>query len=159
MNYAGISLILLALVFSAGCTSYFTNLQTPQKTLDIRESAIFTQEKTKFTATVNSVTLSPKASSPRQFSLKMTVKNTGSEAFSLIGYPRLVDSAGTEYTGPNIMFGGIHPGGSASGTSTITIRTPDEYEALRKSALLKVRYQSMKPLPYEGIWAVNFSAL
>jgi len=159
MKHAGICVLLILLMVSAGCTSYFSNLQTPQKTLDLKETAIFTQEKTKFAATVNSVTINQKTSFPRQFTLKMTVKNTGNEAFSLIGYPRLVDADGSEYVGKNIMFGSVHPNGYASGTSTITIMTEKEYAALEETALLKVKYQSMKPLPYEGIWAVDFSSL
>ena len=159
MKIAVSCLLIILLLLSTGCTSYFSNLQTPQKTLDLKESAIFTQESTKFTATVNNVGISQKNTFPRQFSLKMTVKNSGNEAFSLIGYPRLVDAEGKEYTGLNIMFGSLQPGGIASGTSTIQIKNADEYAALENGAVLKVRYQSMKPLPYEGIWAVNFSAL
>lgn len=159
MNHTGIILLLIALLLTCGCTSYFSNLQTPQKTLDIRESAIFTQEQAKFTATVNSVAISQKSSFPRQFTLKMTVKNSGDESFSLIGYPKLVDASGKEYTGSSIMFNTIHPGGVASGSSTMQIKSAEDFAALEESALLKVKYQSMKPLPYEGIWSVDFSSL
>jgi hypothetical protein len=159
MKHTEIILLLLVILLSCGCTSYFSNLQTPQKTLDIQDSAIFTQEQTKFTATVNSVALSQKSSFPRQFTMKMTVKNSGDESFSLIGYPRLVDANGKEYTGTSIMFNTIHPGGVASGSGTMQIKSADDFAALEKSALLRVKYQSMKPLPYEGIWAVDFSTL
>lgn len=159
MKHAGICVLLILLMASAGCTSYFTNLQTPQKTLDLKETAIFSQDKTTFAATVNSIAINQKSSFPRQCTLKMTVKNTGNEAFSLIGYPRLVDADGSEYVGNSIMFGSVYPNGHASGTSTITIMTGKEYAALEESALLKVRYQTMKPLPYEGIWGVDFTAL
>ncbi len=159
MKHAVLCLLLIFLMASAGCSSYFSNLQTPQKTLDLKETAIFSQEKTTFAATVNSVAISQKSSFPRQFTLKMTVKNTGNEVFSLIGYPRLVGADGSESVGNNIMFGSIHPNGHATGTSTITIMTEQEYAALEESAVLRVKYQSMKPLPYEGIWAVDFSSL
>ncbi|HII98146.1 MAG TPA: hypothetical protein HA272_02495 [Methanoregula sp.] len=159
MKHTVLCVLLIILMASAGCTSYFSNLQTPQKTLDLKETAIFSQEKTKFAATVNSVTINQKSSFPRQFTLKMTVKNTGTEAFSLIGYPRLVGADGSESAGNNIMFGSVHPNGYATGTSTITIMTEQEYAALEENAVLRVKYQSMKPLPYEGIWAVDFSSL
>lgn len=152
-----IALILLA--FSAGCASFFTNIQTPQQTLDLNESAIFSQEKTKFIATVNTIELNKKGSYPRQVAITMIVKNSGPDAFSLIGYPRLVDASGQEYPGVNMVFGGIQPGGTVTGKSSITIDSAEEYANLQKGAMLKVRFQSMKPLPYEGIWNVDFTTL
>jgi uncharacterized protein YceK len=158
MKYIILSLLVVFLLLVSGCSSYFSNLQTPQKTLDIRETAVFSQEKTQFSATLNSVGVSQKTSFPREVTVRMTVKNTGNEAFSLIGYPRLVDAGGKEYVGRNLMFGGINPGGMATGTSVIRIESAQDYSALEESALLKVRYQSMKPLPYEGIWHIDLSA-
>jgi len=155
MKWIGLCAVLLVTIVCAGCTSYFSNLQTPQKTLNLNESAVFSQETTQFVATVNGVELNQNAGGSRQVTVRMTVKNTGKGAFSLIGYPRLLDSEGREYPGVNLMFGGISPGGFSTKTSAITLKTDEEYQALRKAAELRVRFQSMKPLPYEGIWALD----
>ncbi len=157
MKRIGMCVVLLLMIVCAGCSSFFTNLQTPQKTLSLNESAVFSQEKTKFVATIDSVVMNQNA--PHQVTVRMTVKNTGTDAFSLIGYPRLVDAAGGEYLGVNMMFGGINPGGISTKTSTIALKTDEAYSALLKGAEFRVRFQSLKPLPYEGIWAVNLTAL
>lgn len=159
MKSVGIIVILVILVLFSGCTSYFDNLQTPQRTLNLTESAIFSQEKTNFIATVTSVNPDKTTSPPRNILVSMTVKNTGKDAFSLIGYPRLVDGDGKEYPGSTIMFGGINPGGIGSGKSTIPLKTDEDFLSLQKSATLNVRFQSMKPLPYEGIWNIDFTTL
>lgn len=155
MIRAVICVLLILIVATAGCTSYFSNIQTPQKTLNLTESAIFNQEKTQFSATINSVSTCQNSSFPCVVTLRMVVKNSGREQFSLIGYPRLFDAANREYTGSNMMFGTINPGGIVSGSSTVAIPTQEEYAAFSKGGILKVKFQSIKPFPYEGIWAVN----
>ena len=155
MIRAGSCLLLILLVASSGCTSYFSNLQTPQKTLNLTESAIFSQEKTQFSATITSVSVNHADSFPCQVTVRMTVKNTGKEQFSLIGYPRLTDAGDRQYTGPNMMFGTLNPGGIGSGSSSITVPSEEEYASLSKSGVLKVKFQSIKPIPYEGVWALN----
>ncbi len=147
--------VLLMIILTAGCTSFVSNMQTPQKTLTVRDTAVFTQEKVKFTATIDSVSLIQNTNPPYKVSASMTVKNTGKDAFSLIGYPRLVDGAGKEYPGSAMQFGSVLPGGMSAKTCTIPVQSQDEYNALAANALLKVKFQSMTPLPYEGIWQVD----
>jgi hypothetical protein len=158
MKTAGIIILLIILVLSSGCTAFFSNLQTPQKNLGPTDSAVFAQEKTNFVASISSIALTQRGY-PRQVTITIQVKNTGKDSFSLIGYPRFVDSQGREYTGTTMMFGGLNRDGYANGRSVITIPTEEEYTALLKGTVLKVKFQSMKPLPYEGIWNVDLSTI
>jgi hypothetical protein len=159
MKKMGALLFLIILVFSSGCSSYFSNLTTPQKNLALTESAVFSQEKTNFVATVSRIDLNQRVSFPRQVTVTLGIKNSGKDAFSLIAYPRLVDAAGREYPGTNIVYGAIQAGGSSTMKSSMVVKSEEEYAALQKNAVLKVRFQSMKPLPYEAIWDIDMTKI
>jgi hypothetical protein len=53
----------------------------------------------------------------------------------------------------------INPGGDATGKSTIPIPTDESYRALQKSAVLNLRFQDMKLLPYEAARDIDISTL
>jgi hypothetical protein len=74
-------------------------------------------------------------------------------------YPRLEDAEGNQYPGNSIFLGMLNSGGSVTGKSSIPIPTDESYDSLKKSATLNLRFQDMKPIPYEATWDIDISSL
>jgi len=79
--------IILLVVFSAGCTSSFSNLTTTQHNLKLNEFAIFEKEGNRFASQITKV--EGESSSSRIYAIDVTirVKNTGDKPISLMAYP------------------------------------------------------------------------
>jgi hypothetical protein len=151
--------IIFLMVFSAGCTSYFSNLTTTQHNLNLNESAIFEKEGNRFSSQITKVEGESSSSRIYAIDVAIWVKNTGDKPISLMAYPRLSDAEGNQYAGNSIFLGMINPGGEATGKSTIPIPTDESYQALQKSAVLNLRFQDMKLIPYEAAWDFNISTI
>jgi hypothetical protein len=151
--------IIVLMVISAGCTSYFSNLTATQHNLKLNEYATFEKEGNRFSAQI--LQLEGKSSSSRIYEIIVTiqVKNTGNKPVSLMAYPRLSDADGNQYPGDSIFMGMINPGGQVTGKSSISIPTDESYTSLKKSAALSLRFQDTKLIPYEGTWDIDISTL
>ena len=147
------------MLFSAGCTTYFSNLTTPQHNLKPDEYAIFEKEGNRFTAQIAHIAGGKSSSRLTDITITIQVKNTGEKAVSLMAYPRLSDAQGNQYTGQSIFLGMLNSGGQVTGKSTISIPTDEAYNNLKKSAALSVRFQDTKLIPYEATWDIDMSTL
>jgi hypothetical protein len=152
-----LSCLILLMLFSAGCTTYISNLTAPQHNLKPDEYAIFEKEGNRFTAQIVQTDKQSSSSRISQITVTVNVKNTGTKAVSLMAYPRLSDAQGNQYPGQSIFLGMVNPGGEASGKSTISIPTDEAYNNLKNTAALSVRFQDTKLIPYEATWDIDMS--
>ncbi len=151
--------IIMLMIFSAGCTSYFSNLTATKHNLKLNEYAIFDKEGNHFTAQITNVEGKSSSSRISEITVSIQVKNTGNKPVSLMAYPRLSDADGTQYPGKSIFLGMINPGGEANGKSSISIPTDEAYSSLKKSTALNLRLQDTKLIPYEATWDIDISVL
>jgi len=149
-----ILLFVAGFLLVSGCTNPLTGLPTQSPDLAMNQSAVFGQEGYEFVATLDHFTVEPTGSGAHTVSFGFTVKNTGSKGISFVAYPRIIDGTGTEYPEKGVFLGAISPGGHASGTSSVII-SPDSYPALSQHAVLKIRFQEVKPIPYEVSWGID----
>jgi hypothetical protein len=152
-----LSCLIMLMLFSAGCTTYISNLTAPQHNLKPDEYAIFEKEGNRFTAQIVQTDKQSSSSRISQITVTVNVKNTGTKAVSLMAYPRLSDAQGNQYSGQSIFLGMVNPGGEASGKSTISIPTDEAYNNLKNTAALSVRFQDTKLIPYEATWDIDMS--
>jgi hypothetical protein len=145
--------ILILFLMVTGCTTYFSNLTAPKQILAQNGIATFDQDGYLVNVTVDHISIVSSSASPHVVTIHITVKNTGTKGVSLVAYPRISDDAGTEYAGNSIFLGAINPGGMASGESSITINA-DDANQFKDHGLLSIRFQNVKPMPWEATWYV-----
>jgi hypothetical protein len=154
-----ILILLVLFLLVTGCTSYISGLTATKPVLQLNQTATFEQDGYLFDVTVDHIISTMSSSSgPATTTIDVTATNTGEKGITLIAYPRITDTAGMYYPGTSIFFGTIHPGGKASGRSSITI-TPDAADRFRDTDLLSIRFQAVKPMPWEATWYVDFHKL
>ena len=154
-------LILLPLVLFilvTGCTSYISNLTAQKPVLQLNQTATFQEDGYLFEVTVDHISITSSSGGPATITIDMTATNTGEKGITLVAYPRITDNAGTYYPGSGIFLGTINPGETASGRSIISL-TPDAAYQLRDNGLLSIRFQAIKPMPWEATWDVDFHKL
>jgi hypothetical protein len=151
--------IIVLMAISAGCTSYFTNLTTPKHNLNLNESVTFEKEGNRFSAQIIQMEEKKSPSQKSEIIVTIKVKNTGNKPVSLMAYPRLSDGEGNQFPGDSIFMGMITPGGQVTDKSSILIPTDENYNSLKKSAALSLRFQDTKLIPYEGTWNIDISSL
>ena len=161
MDYGEIALglFIAVLVFSAGCTQYFSNLTAPKSTLPLDQPAEFDSNGQQFTVTIDHIAMSSPSPDSHTMTVHLTARNTGKNTFSLVAYPRLSDTAGNEYAGNAVYLYSLFPGGMASGESTISIGPKDAYAALKNGATLEVRLQGGAGSVWEAGWDVDKGTL
>ena len=151
--------LLIALILFSGCSTYLSNLTAAKHNREIGEQVVFEKEGKTFTAVIRKV--DPQSSSSRLTGVRVNiwVKNTGKEAVSLMAYPRLEDKDGNQYpcNGNGIYLNMLNPGGQAAVDATIPVPTDEAAASLSNHAVLYVRFQDTKLIPYEGAWNVNLS--
>jgi uncharacterized protein YcfL len=150
-------LVLLVCIFCSGCTSYFSNLTAPKHNLNLDQQAVFEKEGNSFTTEI--IKVEPQSSSSRLTGLNavIRVKNTGKKPVSLMAYPRLEDAEGNQYPGKGIFLGMLNTGGQVTTDETIPIPTEEASKNLKNHAVLFIRFQDTKLIPYEAAWNVDFS--
>jgi hypothetical protein len=151
--------IIVVMVFSVGCTSYFSNLTAAKHNLQLNQYAIFEKEGNRFTAQITDIKGVSSASRISQIDITIRVENTGSKPVSLMAYPSLSDKEGNKYYGKSIFMGMVSSGGEVTGKSSISIPTDEAYNTLKKGALINLRFQDTKLIPYEGTWDVDVTTL
>jgi hypothetical protein len=151
--------LIILMLFSAGCTTYFSNLTASQHNLKLDEYAIFEKEGNQFTAQIVQIAGGKSSSRLTDVTVTIQVKNTGTKAISLMAYPRLSDAQGNQYAGQSIFLGMLNPGGQATGKSMIQIPTDEAYNNLKNTAALGVRFQDTKLIPYEATWDIDLSTV
>jgi hypothetical protein len=151
--------IIVVMVFSAGCTSYFSNLTAAKHNLQLNQYAIFEKEGNHFTAQITEIKGISSSSRLSQIDITMRVENPGTKPVSLMAYPSLSDTAGNKYYGKSIFMGMISSGGEVTGKSSISIPTDEAYNTLKKGATLNLRFQDTKLIPYEGTWDIDITTL
>jgi hypothetical protein len=150
-------LVLLVFIFCSACTSYFSNLTTPRHNLNLDQQAVFEKEGNSFTTEI--IKIEPQASSSRITGLKaiIWVKNTGKKPVSLMAYPRLEDAKGNQYPGNSIFVGMLNVGGQATVDGIIPVQTDEASKNLKNHAVLYVRFQDTKLIPYEAAWDIDLT--
>jgi hypothetical protein len=93
------------MVFSVGCTSYFSNLTAAKHNLQLNQYAIFEKEGNRFTAQITEIKGISSASRLSQIEITIRVENTGTKPVSLMAYPSLSDKEGNKYYGKSIFMG------------------------------------------------------
>lgn len=151
--------ILGIMVLSAGCTSYFSNLATQKPNLQLNQKAVFEKEGNSFTAQIVEIKGVRSGSRLSQLDLKVRVVGTGTKPVSLMAYPSLSDKAGNIHYGKSIFMGMISPGGEFTGKSSIAIPSDEAYASLTKGAMVNLRFQDTKLIPYEGTWDIDIRKL
>jgi hypothetical protein len=151
--------ILIGFVLFTGCTGYFSNLTAPKQNLQINKTALFEQDTTAFKVSVNSVSIAASSPGAHTIDVRFTVKNSGGKAISLMAYPKLSDATGKEYAGKGVFLGAMNPGGVTTGESAITVDSDEGYAALRKHAVLSIRFQGAQPTPWEAAWDLDVNSL
>ncbi|MDD1685204.1 MAG: hypothetical protein LUQ19_04860 [Methanoregula sp.] len=148
-------LVFLVFILCSGCTSYFSNLTAPKHNLNLTQQAVFEKEGNLFTAEIKKV--EPQSSSSRLWGVSFTmhVKNTGKIPVSLMAYPRLEDTEGNQYPGKGIYLNMLNVGGQAMVDGTIPITTDEASTNLKDHAVLYIRFQDTKLIPYEAAWDVD----
>ena len=147
------------MVISVGCTSYFSNLTATKHNLKLNEIANFEKEGNRFSAQILQIERNSLTSRINEIIVTVQVKNTGNQAVSLMLYPRLSDAEGNQYPGKSIFVGMVNPGGQVTSKSSIPIPTDEAYNSLKKSAVLSLRFQDTKIIPYEATWDIDISTL
>ena len=153
--------ILLFAVFicllTAGCSSYPSNLMAQKNVLSPGESATFDQEDNHFSVWVN--TVEPKRSDSHITSVivTFTVVNEGQNSFGLVAYPKLSGASGTIYSGKSVFLGTLMPGVVNNGKAEIFVPSAEASQLLEKEALFSLKFQTMRPLPYEAVWKIDLS--
>jgi hypothetical protein len=150
-------LVLMVCILCSGCSTYFSNLTAPKHNLNLDQRAVFEKEGNSFTTEIKKV--EPQSSFSRLTGIKAViwVKNTGNKPISLMAYPHLEDAEGNQYPGNSIFLGMLNPGGQATADGLITIPTDEASTNLKKHAVLFIRFQDTKLIPYEAAWDVDFS--
>ena len=151
--------IIVVMVFSVGCTSYFSNLTATKHNLQMNQYAIFEKEGNRFTAQITEIKAISSPSRVSQIDITILAENTGTKPLSLMAYPSLSDTVGNKYYGKSIFMGMISSGGEVTGKSSISIPTDEAYNTLKKGAMLNLRFQDTKLIPYEGTWDVDITTL
>ena len=151
--------IIVVMVFSVGCTSYFSNLTAAKHNLQLNQYAIFEKEGNRFTAQITDIKGISSASRISQIDITIRVENTGTKPVSLMAYPSLSDTEGNKYYGKSIFMGMVSSGGEVTGKSSISVPTDEAYNALKKGALINLRFQDTKLIPYEGTWDIDITTL
>jgi len=150
--------ILILFLMVTGCTTYFSNLTAPKPVLPQNGIATFDQDGYLVDVTVDHISMKSSSIGSHVITVHVTAKNTGTKGVSLVAYPRIADDTGTEYAGNSIFLGAINPGGLASGDSSITLSANDS-NLFRDHGLLSIRFQNVKPMPWEATWYVDFNNL
>jgi hypothetical protein len=151
--------IIVVMVFSVGCTSYFSNLTAAKHNLQLNQYAIFEKEGNRFTARITDIKGVSSASRISQIDITIRVENTGTKPVSLMAYPSLSDTEGNKYYGKSIFMGMVSPGGEVTGKCSISIPTDEAYNTLKKGAMINLRFQDTKLIPYEGTWDIDMKTL
>jgi hypothetical protein len=151
--------IIVLLVFSVGCTSYFSNLTAAKHNLQLNQFAIFEKEGNRFTARITDIKGISTSSRLSKIDFTIRVENTGTKPVSLMAYPSLSDTEGNKYYGKSIFMGMISSGGEVTGITSISIPTDEAYTILKKGATINLRFQDTKLIPYEGTWDVDITTL
>lgn len=151
--------ILIGFVFFTGCTTYYSNLTAPKQNLQINKTALFEQDTTAFKVSINSVSMASPSPELHTVNFQFTVKNSGKKAISLVAYPKLSDASGKDYPAESVFLGAMNPGGMTKGESSIRIDSPEDYAALQKQAVLKIRFQGAMPTPWEAAWDLDIDSL
>jgi hypothetical protein len=150
-----IVLVLLAYILCSGCTSYLSNLTAPKHNLNLDEQAAFEKEGNSFVVEIKKA--EPQSSSSRLYGLNTViwVKNTGTKQISLMAYPRLEDGEGNQYPCKSIFVGMLNSGGEATVSETIPIPGDEASDKLKDHAVLYIRFQDTKLIPYEAAWDID----
>jgi hypothetical protein len=151
--------ILIGFVFFTGCTEYYSNLTTPKQNLPINKTAFFEQDTTAFTVSIDRVSMGSSTPELHTVNVRFTVRNSGKKPVSLMAYPKLSDASGKEHAGKGVFLGAMNPGGVVSGESSIPIDSQEDYAALRKQAVLSIRFQGAQPTPWEAAWNLDVNSL
>lgn len=151
--------ILIGFVFFTGCTAYYSNLTTPKQNLQINKTALFEQDTTAFTVSIDRVSMASPTPESHTVNVRFTVRNSGQKAISLMAYPKLSDGSGKEYAGNGVFLGAMNPGGTTKGESVITIDSKEGYAALQKQAVLMIRFQGAQPTPWEAAWDLDVNTI
>lgn len=151
--------ILAFMVFSAGCSSYFSNLATAKPNLQLNQKAVFEKEGNAFTAQITEVKGVRSGTELLRVDLTVRVVGGGTKPVSLMAYPSLADTAGNIYYGKSIFMGTISPGGEFTGKTSIPIPSPEAYASLAKGSTINLRFQDTKLIPYEGTWDIDVRKL
>jgi hypothetical protein len=154
-----LSCIIVLMVLSIGCTSYFSNLTASHHNLKLDEQAVFEKEGNRFSTEIKNIAGTSSSTRVTEIIVTIRIKNTGDRAVSLMGYPRLTDADGNQYPGKSIYISTVHPGGEFTGTSSIFVPSDEAYDSLKKSAALTLRFQDTKLIPYEATWDIDISTL
>jgi hypothetical protein len=153
-----ILILLVLFILITGCTSYISGLTAQKPVLQLNQTATFEQDGYLFEVTVDHISVASSSGGTATITIEMTATNTGEKGITLIAYPRIADTAGTYHPGTSVFLGTINPGGRTSGGSTITL-TPDAADQFRDNGLLSIRFQAVKPMPWEATWYVDFHKL
>jgi hypothetical protein len=151
--------IIVIMVFTVGCTSYFSNLTAEKHNLQLNQYAIFEKEGNRFTAQITDIKGTSSSSRLSQIDVTIRVENTGTKPVSLMAYPSLSDTEGNKYYGKSIFMGMVSTGGEVTGKSSISIPTDEAYNTLKKGATINLRFQDTKLIPYEGTWDIDLTTL
>jgi uncharacterized protein YcfL len=148
-------LVLLAFILCSGCTSYFSNLTAARHNLKLDQQAAFEKEGNSFIAEIKKA--EPQLSSSRLSGLKTViwVKNTGNKPISLMAYPRLEDAEGNQYYGKSLFLGMLNTGGTVTVEDIISIPSDEASDNLKSHAVLYIRFQDTKVIPYEAAWDID----
>lgn len=151
--------IIVVMVFSVGCTSYFSNLTAARHNLQLNQLAIFEKEGNHFTARITDLKGISSSSRLSQIDVTIRVENTGTKPVSLMAYPSLSDTEGNKYYGKSIFMGMISSGGEVTEKTSIVIPTDEASTILKKGAMINLRFQDTKLIPYEGTWDIDITTL
>jgi hypothetical protein len=147
------------MVFSAGCTTYFSNLASPKYNLQLNQSAVFEKEGNQFSARIDGIKGIRAGSRVSQVDITIHVTGGGSKPVSLMAYPSISDNAGNIYYGKSIFLGMISPGGQVTEKSSVLIPSEEAYDSLKKGAMVNLRFQDTKLIPYEGTWDIDIEKI
>ena len=151
-------LFIIAITIASGCTSYLSNLTTPNTPLTPDQGAEFEGDGNHFIISIDHIEAVRAGSDIRNVKVDFTVVNEGKEpkdAFTLIAYPTLTDSLGNSYTTKSIFFGTVNPGHPVTGKTDISIASKDPSPLYQNSSVLSLKFQTLRPLSYAANWKID----
>jgi hypothetical protein len=117
--------------------------------------ATFDQEGNYFNVSIARIKAVRDVSEIRTIKLNLTVKNNGKEPFTLMAYPKLTDTGQNSYAGKSIFFGVVNPGYGSTENVEIIVPSKEASRLLEQEAVLTIRFQTLRPMPYEASWKID----
>ncbi len=154
-NVSYLSIILLIVIFSAGCTSSAPNTSSDSNS-NVKS---FSDNINSFSAQLTNITVQKRGDDIYDIIVFIHVQNTGNKALSLVSYDQITDWAGVGYTCGGTGFGTIYPGESATSHDGVTITSQKSYIELMKGAIFSSHFLDDKRNSYDMTWNVNFSEI